>query len=403
MLDDLEPGPELAGILACIDVTDVSPYDRIVVLRAHQRQRSFYDAQMYRDMTAIVAAMDDDNPQWAAESAAAEIRAALHLTRRATDVELSFALELQRRLPAVWDALVVGTIDLRRAKTISHRTTHLPDPIARRVVDRVIEAAPNLTTGQLAARIDRICIEADPDYASVRYNEVVKGRRVVTERTDAGTANLLGLDLPPHRAAAVSRRINHLARSLKRDGENRTMDQLRADVFLDLLHGKTADGRASSGDGVHLHVDLDTLAALSEHPGDLDGYGPVIADIARQVTTEQQHAQWQYSVTDPVTGQVLHSGTTRRRPTAAQRRHVEARHQTCIFPGCRMPAVDCDLDHRTRWADGGKTTIRNLAPLCRHDHTIKDQHGWTYRPLSDGRYQWTSKLGHTYTTSGTPP
>ena len=63
-LDDLEPGPELGGILACIDVSDVAPHDRVTVMRAHRRQRSFYDAQVYRDMTAIVAVMDDDNPQW---------------------------------------------------------------------------------------------------------------------------------------------------------------------------------------------------------------------------------------------------------------------------------------------------------------------------------------------------
>ncbi len=402
-MDDLEPGPELGGILACIDVSEVAPHDRVTVMRAHHRQRSFYDAQVYRDMTAIVAVMDDDNPQWAAESAAAEIRAALHLTRRATDVELSFALELHRRLPAVWDALVAGTIDLRRAKTISYRTTHLPDSVARRVVERVIAAAPNLTSGQLAARIDRICIEADPDHARERYTEVVKGRRVVTERSDVGTANLLGLDLPAHRASAISRRINHLARSLKQDGETRSMDQLRADVYLDLLTGKEQPTTSGNGGGVHLHVDLDTLAALSEHPGELGGYGPVVADVARQVATEQQDAEWRWDITDPVTGQVLLDGITRRRPTAAQRRHIQARNQTCIFPGCRMPAVDCDLDHRIRWTDGGTTTTDNLAPLCRHDHPIKDTLGWTYHALPDGRYRWTSKLGHTYTTSSQPP
>jgi len=399
ILGDLEPGAELGGILACIDVTEVSPHDRITVLQAHQRQRSYYDAHMYRDMAAVVDVMDDTNPQWAAESAAAEIRAALRLTRRATDTELSFALELRERLPRVWDALVAGNIDIRRAKTFSYATTHLSDATTRRVVDRVIDAAGQLTTGELKARLDRIAIEADPDGAQQRYEEAVKDRRLVVEPTTSGTANLMGFELPPHRVSAVSRRINHLARSLNTKDDPRSMDQLRADVYLDLLTGN-AD---SSAGGVHIQTDLDTLVGLAEHPGELAGYGPVIADIARKVAAEQDNAQWRWTVTDPATGQALHNGTTGRRPTTSQRRTVEARNQTCIFPGCRMPAIDCDLDHTTRWADGGETTIDNLTPLCRHDHRIRHQAGWTHQPLPNGDHQWTTKLGHTYTTSGQPP
>ena len=68
-----------------------------------------------------------------------------------------------------------------------------------------------------------------------------------------------------------------------------------------------------------------------------------------------------------------------------------------------MPATDCDLDHTTRWADGGETTTNNLTPLCRHDHRIRHQAGWTHQPLPNGDHQWTTKLGHTYTTSNQPP
>ena len=98
----------------------------------------------------------------------------------------------------------------------------------------------------------------------------------------------------------------------------------------------------------------------------------------------------------------LHVGTTKRRPTASMRRTVEATYRTCIFPGCRMPARGCDLDHRIPWAEGGHTSTECLAPLCRHDHCIRHR-GWTYRQLLNGDHLWTSPLNHTYTTSGTPP
>ncbi len=401
-LDAMEPGPVLAGFLATIDVTELSGHDRIVVLRAHHKMASHYNAHVYRDMAAVVDSIEDDNPMYAAEAAAAEIRAALRLTRRASDTELAFAVELQQRLPRVWEALVAGSIDVRRARTIAYGTTHLSVAVAQDVVERIITHASHLTTGQLRARIDRIAIEADPEAAQQRYDTAISDRRIVTEATPSGTANLLGLELPPHRVTAISRRINHLARSLNTKDETRSIDQLRADVYLDLLQGINASVTNNTG-GVELRIDLDTLAGLAEHPGEIAGYGPVIADIARKVATEQDNAQWRWTVTDPATGQALHNGTTRRRPTTSQRRTVEARNQTCIFPGCRMPAIDCDLDHTTRWADGGETTIDNLTPLCRHDHRIRHQAGWTHQPLPNGDHQWTTKLGHTYTTSGQPP
>ncbi len=326
----------------------------------------------------------------------------MRLTRRCADVELTLAKELRERLPRVWEALADGSIDLRRARVIADRTAHLTAAGAWGVVERVIDNAARLTTGQLRARLDRLCLEADPDTARDRYQYAVKDRRVATEATSDGTANLLGLDLPPHRVHAISRRINHIARSLKTRDETRTIDQLRADVYLDLLAGTYAKTDKTAG-GVHLHVDLDTLAALSEHSGELAGYGPVIADIARQAIAELEATEWRFLVTDTATGQSITTGVTRRRPNAALRRGVEERTPTCVFPGCRMPSVDCDLDHNQRWADGGPTTRNNLAPACRHDHRIKDELGWSYRPLADGDYLWTSRLGHQYTTSGTPP
>jgi hypothetical protein len=406
-LDEMEPGIELAALSGGIDVNRVSPYDRIVVLRVRQRLASHFKAQVYESMVSVVDAMehDPDEENWATEAAAAEIRVALRLTRTAADTELRFALELQRRLPQVWQALARGKIDPRRARVLANGTLHLSVAVARQVVERLIECAGDLTTGQLRARLDRLAMETDPDGARQRYESAVKTRRVVSEPSSDGTANLLGLDLAPHRVAAANRNVNHLARSLKTTGETRSMDQLRADVYLDLLIGKHRGGSKAGGQagGTHLHADLDTLVGLAAHPGKLNGYGPVIADIARQVAEEQQDTEWRWSITDPATSQLLYDGVTRRRPNAALRRHVQARDQTCVFPGCRMPAVDCDLDHLTRWADGGPTTEHNLAPACRHDNLLKEQHHWTCQRLPNGDYQWTTKLGHTYTTNRKPP
>ena len=209
---------------------------------------------------------------------------------------------------------------------------------------------------------------------------------------------IFATDLAPDLAAAAMAHLNHTAMTLKRHGDPRTMDQLRADVFIDLLNGTHT--QCTSRNGINLTADLETLTRLAEHPGELAGYGPVIADIARQVTEHQTNPQWTYTITDPDTGMLIDAGTTRRRPNTTQRRFVQARDPNCVFPGCRMPAIDCDLDHITPHTHNGPTSTENLAPACRHDHTTHTTLGWTYHRLPNGDYQWTTKLGWTHTTTG---
>ncbi len=408
-LDDMEPGPVLAAWLASIDVSAISGYDRVVVLRAHRKMASHYEAQMYRDMTAVADALvaeEEIDPAYAAESAAAEVRAALTLTPRAADVEMAFACTLRDRLPQVFDMLMSGDLDVRRARVVETATSHLSDAVAAAVVERVAHEAASLTTGQLRARLAKLCMSVDPDDARRRYEAAVERRRVSTQVTPEGVVDLFLHDVEPHRAAMATRHLNRIARSLKRDGETRTMDQLRADVALDLLAGRghAYRGRTAADRGVvEIRVDLDTLCHLTEHPGDLDGYGPVVADIARQPADLMPDAEWRFAVTDTETGRLLRSGATRRRPSAALRRHLESRDPTCVFPGCRHPSTDCDIDHITPWSEGGRTVPEGTAPVCRRDHVVRHAAGWKYVRLRDGRYRWTSPLGHVYFTGADPP
>jgi hypothetical protein len=154
-LDRTAPGPVLGAFLASVDVNRLSGYDRVVVLRAHQRMISHFQAKLYEDMASICGAFNDkdDDPVDTEMLAASEIQCALHLTRRSADVELSFALDLAQRLPRVFRMLSGGVIDYRRARTIERGTCHLSSGAAQNVVDRIAESAPAMTTGELAARI----------------------------------------------------------------------------------------------------------------------------------------------------------------------------------------------------------------------------------------------------------
>ncbi len=166
-----------------------------------------------------------------------------------------------------------------------------------------------------------------------------------------GTADLVACNLPAERAVACMRTLDTEAHAAKRGGDPRSIDQLRTDILLDRLEGDRATkGRRGV---VDLHIDLTTLAGLDANPGEIPGFGPIVADVARRVADRQHNSEWRVTVTDPDSGTVVWNGITRRRPTVTQRRYLEARNRCCVFPGCRMPAMDSDIDHTRDFAKGG--------------------------------------------------
>ncbi len=188
----------------------------------------------------------------------------------------------------------------------------------------------------------------------------------------------------------------------------RTIDQLRADIFSDIL--LTADPASIDRTGVeaiqaHVQVTIPvrTLAGTTDHGAELSGYGAIdpelIRDLARLATG------WDRLFLDPVTDMVTR--TDRYRPTSAMRRHLRARDERCRFPGCRRAAIHADIDHSHDHARGGPTAIGNLAHLCGGHHSLKhpdvpERHRWRVRQLDAGVLEWTSPTGRVYTDRPPP-
>jgi hypothetical protein len=405
-LGSIAPGPELAGALAGIDRDRLGGHDRVELLKARARQLAHDQAQVYADIHSVSEAIGElfgpGEVEEVFETTCSEVRTALTLTRRAAEVQVDLAFQLAERLPQVGEALNAGSIDLPRARVICDQTIHLPRESAQGVADSALLAAPELTTGQLRARIQRLIITVDPASAADRYQRRLEERRVVVEAEVDGTANLLGLHLPAADANAAMRRINRLARAAKTKGDPRTTDQIRADVLLDLLAGRGEQGKGGDRGVVDIRVDLTTLAELDDAPAEIPGWGPVIADIARKISRDQDDSEWRITITDEE-GQPIGVTTTRRRPTTRQRRQVEVRNPTCVFPGCRMPAGQSDLDHEHPWSETHRTTARHLEPLCRHDHINRHGRHWRMRQIEPGVYEWISPLGHRYLNRPQPP
>ncbi|MEE8407409.1 MAG: DUF222 domain-containing protein [Acidimicrobiia bacterium] len=403
-LDLVPPGTFLGAILSSIDLSRLSGHDVVTVMKAHQRQIAHHQAGIYAAMSETAHCADPDTTsrtEVVNEFAPEEIGAALTLTRRMANRELAVALDTVRTLPAVHRALASGHIDARKATILTDHTAHLEDDARRRVIDQILKEASHLTTGQLTARLRRLATEADPEQAKSRFELSLSERKVVAEPNLEGTAALVISQCSPEDILGARDHIDVLARRLKTEDEPRTIDQLRADVAIGLLNGSFEGGAVRRG-SVTINVDLTTLAGLSDGPAELGGYGPVLAEIARKVAKEQTSGIWSAAVTDPETGEPLHVVSLRRRPTAAQTRKIRAFHPTCVHPGCRMPAVNCDLDHRIDHARGGPTTVANHAPLCRRHHMTKHKGGWRYRKIGRTGIEWLTPLGHRYRTSKPP-
>jgi hypothetical protein len=161
--------------------------------------------------------------------------------------------------------------------------------------------------------------------------------------------------------------------------------------------------RGRVGPLVRVVVAATTLLGLDEQPGELAGYGPLSAEAARRLAADPT-GTWQRLLTDPASGALLDVGRTRYSPPAALAEHIRSRDRTCRFPGCRMPAQRCDLDHLCRYPDG-PTSHCNLCAECRHHHRLKHEAGWQLDndPDQFATLTWTTPTGHTHTTRARPP
>ncbi len=73
---------------------------------------------------------------------------------------------------------------------------------------------------------------------------------------------------------------------------------------------------------------------------------------------------------------------------AGLRRALHHRDGGCAFPGCTRRPRRCAAHHVVHWADGGETSLDNLALLCRFHHTVIHHEQWQVAMI-DGRPWFT--------------
>ncbi|HEV7950591.1 MAG TPA: DUF222 domain-containing protein [Glaciihabitans sp.] len=305
-------------------------------------------------------------------------------------------------LPETQAALVEGEISYRHAAVIIDHANSIPVPSRAEFEQKLARDAAELTVPKLdrAARVLRE--KMHPESIEDRTKAAIDGRTLDLQPAPDGMA-WLSAKIAASDALAMYNRCLEMATSLQSPEEERTLTQLRVDVFTEILMvaGSCTDPshaykRVIPLGRVQVTVPVLTLLGQSEEPASLDGYGPIAPDMAREIAA---HApSFTRLLTHPETGVVLSVGRDYYKVPADLKRWLGVRDETCRFPGCNRAAMYCDLDHTVDWQYGGPTSADNLANLCPAHHNVKTYTGWQVSQATGGQLKWVSPSNRTYVT-----
>lgn len=366
---------------------------------------------------------------------ASELAAAQHLSDRTVQAHIGRAMQMVDDLPVTLEAWGAGTLTRAHVRAIADVASTLPGD--RRVEYDGIAAAlgSQLSPGRLRSRLAAIAEKLQPTTLSERH---LRGRETRCVRIVTGVDGMSDLiaTLPTVLAVGIYDRLTQQRRALidargqgagasscaigggDGDGgapsdDERTTDQIRADILTDLLlttaptiDPTRVDGGTDGLGAIRARVQVVVPALSVLRPGDenldpaeLVGHGPIDIDTARRLA-EATVVPWDRVLTHPVTGEVLSTDTYHR--TAAIDRHLRARDRRCRWPGCAVPAIRCEVDHTHEWARGGMTDVANLGHLCQRHHSQKQFSRWSVRQRAGGVLEWTSPCGRIYADEPLP-
>jgi len=412
---------------------------------------------------AYAASGSADRDQWCLDNfdaVAAHIGATQRITPGAASNQLLIAVALHERFPQVAAIFADGLITYQLVKTVVQRGALVVDPEALRALDALLAEAfgtwEPMSVDKTEKTLDAYVAQVDPH--AVRRTETKARSRSVEvsiEEDGSGLATVYAT-LFAHDAKAFEARLRGLAATAC-PADPRTAEQRRADAIGALANGNdrlaclcgtedclAGENPPSIGVVVYVITSQDTLpesAATPDSgptaptpetpaPPSLDGEQPPLFDKPlRELTLTE--------ALTPTTGKlanlrpaammggqflpgaiacraavgatltpIVHPGQAppepRYRPSKKLADFVRCRDMTCRYPGCRVPATNCDVDHSIPWPYG-PTAASNLKCLCRRHHLLKTfwggENGWRERQLDDGTVIWTAPDGREHLTT----
>ncbi len=361
-------------------------------------------AVLYAEITAatreFLAALaeSDRHGDWAEEgfaSCAEWLAWRIGITRNTANEKVRAARALEA-LPRTSEAMARGELSFSKVRALTRVAT--PDNEAELLELARAGSAANLE--QVVRGWKRLSREDEAAWERARHR-----RRCFSVFPDEDGMYVVQGRLTPEAAAVLMRAVEAASDALfgrdRRDGRRRDRPrsehpeeerveprQRRADAVGLLAERALAagfgDGAPVSGSRaarhqVVLHVEAATLREEGQ-PGrsELEDGTRVTAVTARRLACDAGVVEVRHAAD----GSILDVGRRRRTVSPALRRALEARDRGCRFPGCHLRFTDAH--HIVHWADGGETSLRNVALLCHRHHRLVHEGGWRICSDSDG-------------------
>jgi hypothetical protein len=382
----------LDHLIEVADMVTMQAAQRLIGVNVLRREALADAARRGRVLTDVVE-----------QSVRLEIAAALRITEHEAGSLMAMGQALVERYPAVLDSFAGARMTERHARILVEGVDGVEPELRAQILPAAIESAETESVGVFRRRLRALIETVRVTTLAERHEAAVQRRRLVIEPAPDAMAWVMTL-MPAVEAHAVFGRATAMAKTiLARDGEKRTLDQIRADVVADLLIDGEADSHPVQTRGIRatVAVTVPVLALLDGAPGGsepatVEGVGPIPVERARELAGGAE--EWMRILTHPETGVVLSVGRKRYQTPPSLRWLVKWRADRCMGPGCGMPASRCEIDHRVAWEHGGETRLENLNPLCKGHHIIKHHGGWTLRDVegSYGAVEWISPTGRRY-------
>lgn len=322
----------------------------------------------------------------------------------------NLAAVLRDELPRTREAMLAGRGGRHHAETMARHTVFLSREDRGRVDEELGPRLDELSPRALGKRACARAYELDPE-AHVRHAALEHAQRRVSMQPQPDTMALVSAYLPMTQAIALWGVLDREARTLRAAGDERSLDQLRADALVERVTGLGRDEAprielqlVMPAGGAFGAAALRKVAGDSRSPAVLTGGGPLPAPMARELVRSSPEVRLRRLLADPEGGTIVARDARSRRFSQADRELLLARDQTCRTPWCDAPVRAAD--HVVPWARGGETVVENGQGLCQHCNNAKEHPGWDSKAsLSvDGVQQGvavSTPTGHRY-ASPTP-
>ncbi len=339
------------------------------------------------------------------QGVAAEIALARRESLHRGEQHLGLAKVLRGEMPFTREAFRAGRLTEWRATIIARETACLSRK-DRLEVDRRIsgdaETLEQMGDGELGNAVRRLAYQLDAE-AWVTRRRTAESERRVTLRPTPDVMSRLSAELPASQGVAVIKTLGEHADSLRANGDPRSRQQLMADTLVARLLGIEQPTRLPVV--THVVVADDVLFGTREEAGQLTGYGPIPAELARELTkaaSKQGLAQLRRLYVRPDSGRLVAADSRSRCFPEGLGALIELRDQVCRTPWCDAPIRH--RDHPNPVVAGGETSEDNGQGLCEACNYAKEAIGWRVRPSPGDRHtlEITTPSGRTYHSTAPP-